>query len=115
MIDEMSESELILNGDKKKNTRELQLVQEIDEFQIFRTPTCFVLRLPKNRFGGYFISLSGVFRQIARFSLIDKLIARTKEEKRDIDSFCKFVSDHEEYVNELAKKFDEINIRTNEK
>ena len=95
---------------KSSGARELQLVQEIDEFQIFRTPTSFVLRLPGNRFGGYFTTLGGVFRQMVKSSLHDKLIKRSAAEKKDMQSFCKFVSDHDEYIEKLAQKFDNITI-----
>ena len=109
MNEELEEPIMDFDGENKKKgggARETQLVQDIDGFQIFRTPTSFALRLPDGRFGGYFTSLGSIFRAIVKVSLTDKLLKRPVVERRKIESFCGLVEGHEAYVNELASKFD---------
>lgn len=107
-LEELTDEKSTKPKRKGGGVRETQFLQEIEGFQIFRTSTSFALKLPNGKFGGYYTSLGAMFREMVKICLYNKLLKRPAAERKQIESFCKVVKEHEDFTNELAKKFDKF-------
>jgi hypothetical protein len=102
-------AEVVENNEE--GSKKVELIQDIYGYQVLRSASSFSVKYPTGTHGGYFTSLGGCFREIARATLTAKVSARQQQEKKNLDSLMGLIDSHSAMVERIAAKFKEIKVR----
>lgn len=87
----------------KKNTRRLELVQQINEFKIYNDDSCMSVRYSNNV--AYFSSIEECLRHISGVMLRQKLSKRKQADKEDIKTMLHAIEEHVAWFHEITHGF----------
>ena len=111
---------------KKGGKQKAELIQDIEGFKIYRAAHSFIVKYPSTAtqadgtvvpievFGGYYTTLGACVRSIIVSDLNEKLIKRTLQEKKNLDSLKGIIECHEDFVRMVTSQFDSLRIKIEE-
>jgi hypothetical protein len=93
-------------GAEKGAGKGLVLIQEIGEFEIYRSAFSYSLKRKNVSTGSYFTTLGGCVKEISNIMRIEKLASRDPQLKRNIDSLISVLENHVEIERKMIADFD---------